>query len=136
METPQCFPFPNYMAAGCQLEPLKRIPADGRTQVRHRCALASYFPREACASEDALAVSSRTLHPEKTKASVAGRRLLRRTSLFFKRKKPFLSKLNRAFRVLSSSLDPWIINGLVYVNVCRIGRLGIDEAKEVHFFLK
>lgn len=27
METPQCFPFPNYMAAGCQLEPLKRIPA-------------------------------------------------------------------------------------------------------------
>lgn len=31
METLHCFPFPNYMAAGCQLEPLKRIPAvDGR----------------------------------------------------------------------------------------------------------
>lgn len=43
METLHCFPFPNYMAAGCQLEPLKRIPAvDGKVR-RHRCAPPSSF---------------------------------------------------------------------------------------------
>lgn len=26
MVTPQCFPFPNYLAAGCQLETPKHIP--------------------------------------------------------------------------------------------------------------
>ena len=113
METPQCFPFPNYMAAGCQLEPLKRIPADGRAQVRHRCALASYFPREACASRDVLTVSSRTLHPGKTKASVAGRRLLCRARRRFLEEKSFLSKLSRDFRVwvsfgLGLGLDRWV----------------------------
>lgn len=45
METLHCFPFPNYMAAGCQLESLKRIPAvDGKVRRRaHRCAPPSFL---------------------------------------------------------------------------------------------
>lgn len=45
METLHCFPFPNYMAAGCQLESLKRIPTvDGKVRRRaHRCAPPSFL---------------------------------------------------------------------------------------------